>query len=330
MRRFLLGFLQWLLRFAVILALFWSAGVLFLDGPGDDPLNLALAVVWLVGGGVCWLFGRRVSRMLAAGCFLIILVYWLGLQPKQNRDWSPEVARTAWAKRDGDEITVHNIRDFIYDTGTNYTVNYGIRTYSLSRLKGIDLFINFWGSDLLSHPIVSFDFGPGSHLAFSVEIRPERDEPYFLLGGVYRRYEIIYIAAEERDVVKLRTNFRPGETVYLYRLDLPPDVARTRFLEYINRLNQLHDRPEWYNAITDNCTTSVRAQVPRAERTAWDWRMLFNGRLDELLYERGRLDRSMPFPELKKVSLINQKARAADGDPNFSTLIRRGLPGMTE
>ena len=330
MRRFLFGFLKWVLRLAAILALFWSAGALFFDGPGDDPLNLAIAAVWLVGGGVCWLLGRHASRMLAAGCFLIILVYWLALKPRQNRDWSPEVARTAWAQRDGDEITVHNIRDFIYDTGTDYTVNYGIRTYSLSRLRGVDLFINFWGFDLLSHPIVSFDFGPGSHLAFSVEIRPERDESYFLLGGVYRRYEIIYIAAEERDVVKLRTNFRPGETVYLYRLNLPPDVARTRFLEYINRINQLHERPEWYNAIMDSCTTSIRAQIPRAERAMWDWRMLFNGRLDELLYERGRLDTSMPFPELKKASLINQKARAAGGDPNFSTLIRQGLPGMTE
>src|SRR5262249_36182724 len=146
-----------ILNFTAIVALFWSAGALFFDGPGDDPLNLAIAAVWLIGGGVCWLLGRRVSRTVAASCFVIILAYWLALKPRQNRVWSPEVARTAWAERDGDEITVHNIRDFVYDTVTDYTVNYGIRTYSLSRLRGVDLFINFWGSDLLAHPIVSFD-----------------------------------------------------------------------------------------------------------------------------------------------------------------------------
>jgi hypothetical protein len=194
-------------------------------------------------------------------------------------------------------------------------------------LRALDLFINYWGSPLMAHPILSFDFGPQGHLCFSIEVRPERSEGYSMLGGLYRKYELIYVAADERDAVRLRTNFN-GEDVYLYRLTIPPQAARARFMEYIDRLNQLHERPAWYNAVTANCTTSIRAQRAAADRGRWDWRILVNGYADRMLYEHHALAGALPFADLKARACINQRARAAGDAPDFSARIRAGAPGF--
>jgi hypothetical protein len=135
--------------------------------------------------------------------------------------------------------------------------------------------------------------------------------------------------ADERDVIRLRTNYRKGEDVYLYRVVVSPEDARKRFLEYVNTLNSLHVRPRWYNAVTTNCTTAFRAQRPANQRTPWDWRILANGKGDELLYERHLIaNAGLSFPELKTRSHINERARAADQDPDFSRRIREGVPGF--
>lgn len=140
--------------------------------------------------------------------------------------------------------------------------------------------------------------------------------------GFYRQFELIYIAADERDVIRVRTNFRKGEDVFLYHLRIPLEQVRGRFLEYVHRINQLHAKPEWYNAITSNCTTGIRTQRAAADRVPWDWRILVNGKGDELLYERGVLDNGVPFAELKRRAYINARARAANDAPDFSKRIR--------
>jgi hypothetical protein len=161
----------------------------------------------------------------------------------------------------------------------------------------------------------------------SIETRKVVGQSYSPLAGFYRQYELIYIPADERDVIRLRTNYR-GEQVYLYRTPVSAERARAIFLEYLKRLNQLHEHPEFYNAVTDNCTTNIRvANVGASDGKAppWNWRILLNGKGDELLYGRGFIDRSLPFGELKARSLINSHARAADSIPEFSQLIRVGL-----
>ena len=168
-------------------------------------------------------------------------------------------------------------------------------------------------------------------IAISVETRKAVGQSYSALRGFYRQYELIYIPADERDVIRLRTNYRDGENVFLYRTTSTADHARAVFLAYLDRLNQLHEKPEFYNAITDNCTTNIRlanitANLGKAR--PWNWRILLNGKGDELLYERGFIDRSLPFATLKARSLINRRAKAADASPHFSELIRVGLPGV--
>ncbi|HXV37797.1 MAG TPA: DUF4105 domain-containing protein, partial [Myxococcota bacterium] len=181
-----------------------------------------------------------------------------------------------------------------------------------------------------AHTIMSWGFEGGRYLAISIETRKEVGESYSAVRGFFRQYELFYVVADERDVVRLRTNFR-GEDVYVYRLDAPPEGARLLLLNYLEAINRLHERPQWYNALTDNCTTTIQRLASGFQRRSWwSWRLLLNGRLDELAYEIGALDRSMPFAELKAKSRINERARAADADPAFSLRIRAGLPRMAE
>jgi len=265
----------------------------------------------------------KLGVALAIGC---ILGWWLTLKPRQDRDWKPEVALTASATLEGEVVTIQNVRNFDYRTEQDFTPRYETRRLDLKHLRGMDIFITYWGSPYMAHPIVSFDFGGDGHVCFSIETRPERGETYSALGGLYRRFELAYVVADERDVIRLRTNYRKGEEVFLYRINAPH--ARQSFLEYIRTVNELHQTPRWYNAVTDNCTTAIRQQRASIDRGPWDWRMLVNGFGDEMLYQRGSLDSSLPFAELKARSHINERARAADAAPDFSERIRAGLPGM--
>jgi hypothetical protein len=190
----------------------------------------------------------------------------------------------------------------------------------------MDVAINYWGSPWIAHPIVSFQFADAFPLCFSIETRKTIGQKYSTLEGFYRRYTLIYVVADERDCIRLRTNYR-REDVYLYHTLATPAQARQRFREYINTINVLHENPRWYNAVTSNCTTSIRTQRAANLRAPWDWRILLNGKADEMLYQDHAIATGgLPFAELKQRSLIDQRARAADDDPDFSRLIREGLP----
>jgi hypothetical protein len=192
----------------------------------------------------------------------------------------------------------------------------------------VDIAIDYWGSPWIAHPIVSFQFADALPVCFSIETRVKKGQAYSPIAGLYRRYELIYTVADERDVIRLRTNYR-NEDIYLYHLTMTPAQARERFLEYIHSLNALREHPRWYNEITTNCTTSIRGQQPRGERPPWDWRILLNGKGDEMMYERHRMvTDGLPFAELKKRALNDTAAKAAGNSPDFSRLIREGRPGF--
>lgn len=312
---------------ALLLGVLWAFGALWFDFPlaGSGKAAAWTYLALCVAG---WIFIRprwRANLGIAIGV-LCVITWWLTLRPRQFREWKPEVALLPRAEIDGDVVTLYNVRNFNYRTPEDFDANYDLRRVHLSKLKAVDLFINYWGSPYMAHPIVSFDFGEDGRICFSIETRQEKGEGYSALGGLYRRYELFYVVADERDVVRVRSNYREGEDVFLYRLGAP--YIRNAFLEYVNTINELHRSPRWYNAITNNCTTAIRHQRAATERAPWDWRMLVNGFADELLYERRAIDTSMPFDELKRISRVNDKAKAADQDPEFSERIREGLPGM--
>jgi hypothetical protein len=306
----------------------WSFGALYFDFP---VLNTVAAWLFALALLAVIVFMHGAWRKIGAtflACALV-LAWWLTVKPSKNRAWQPDVAQEPWAQVKGDEVTLHNVRNFDYRTASDYTPRWETRTVRLSQLTGIDLAINYWGSPWMAHPIVSFQFADAPPICFSIETRKEIGETYSAIGGFFRQFELIYVVAEERDVIGVRTNFRRGEDVYLYRTTVSPEKARERFMDYIAALNELHARPRWYNAVTSNCTTSIRTQRAAADRTPWDWRILLNGKGDELLFERGALATGgLPFAELKARSLINTAAKTADAAPDFSRLIRTGLPGF--
>lgn len=313
------------------MCLVWAFGALWFDFP-IPRLHAFIAFGFVLLILLALIFVRRNARkLLVAGCaFLIVLVWWrTALRPSNNRQWQPDVAETAWAEINGDDVTLHNVRNCDYRTETDYTPRWETRLVHLSQIAGVDLAITYWGSPYLAHPIVSFQFTDSLPVCFSIETRKEVGESYSAIGGLYRQYELVYVCADERDVIRLRTNYRPGEDVYLYRAMLSPEQARTRFLEYVNSLNAIRLRPRWYNAVTTNCTTAIREQHTVTDRMPWDWRILVNGKGDEMLYERKRIATGgLSFAELKQRSHINDRARAADQDLNFSRRIREGLPGF--
>jgi hypothetical protein len=327
--------LQWLRTLALLLgwvllfgATLWAIGAIYFDLP-IAWLRTPLAFVYGVAIMALLIAVKRRGLALGAGAlvFVLVLIWWLSIKPSNDRPWQPDVAQTAWADIDGDLVTLHNVRNCDYRTATDYTPRWETRTVRLSQITGMDLAINYWGSPWIAHPIISFQFADAPPLCFSIETRKEIGESYSTIGGIYRQFELIYIVADERDVLRVRTNYRHGEDVYLYRTMASPAQARERFLEYVNALNALRTRPRWYNAITTNCTTSIRTQRPTNERMPWDWRILLNGKGDALLYERHLIATGgLPFAELKQRSRINQLARAADKDPDFSRLVRQGIP----
>jgi hypothetical protein len=306
----------------------WAVAAVYYDFP---MFNIGAAWAFAFAVLATIIFMRGMRRKFAAAFFAsaLVLAWWLTLKPSNNRLWQPDVARTPWAAVNGDSVTLHNVRNCEYRTEADYTPHWERRTVRLSELTGIDLAINYWGSPWMAHPIASFQFADGPALCFSIEVRKEVGESYSAIGGFFRQYELIYIVADERDVIRVRTNFRRGEDVYLYRTTATPEQARERFMDYITALNELHEQPRWYNAATTNCTTSIRTQRAVARRAPWDWRILLNGKADELMFERGALTTGgLSFAELKRRSLINVAAKAADGAPDFSRLIRIGLPGF--
>jgi len=308
-----------------IVAVAWAFGALYFDFPRIGALAAILFVVILLAI-VIFVRGKLLRLAIVFGAFAAVVSWWLTLKPSNDREWQPDVAQTAWADINGDEVTIHNVRNCDYRTQTDFTPHWETRTVRLLQITGMDLAINYWGSPWIAHPIVSFQFSDGLPLCFSIETRKTIGQKYSALDGLYRQYTLIYVVADERDVIRLRTNYR-REDVYLYRTLASPAQARERFLEYIKAMTMLHEHPRWYNEVTANCTTSIRTQRSVSERAPWDWRMLINGKADELLYERHAIATGgLPFSELKERSLIDARARVADNDPNFSRLIREGLP----
>lgn len=311
---------------AAVLCVAWAFGAIYFDFPTAVTLAAILFVV-LVLAAIVFVRGKLLRLAIVFGVVVIVASWWLTLKPSNDRAWQPDVAQTAWAQINGDYVTVHNVRNCVYRSETDFTPRWETRTVRLSQIAGMDVAIDYWGSPWISHPIVSFQFRDAVPVCFSIETRKTIGQTYSPLRGLYRQYTLIYIVADERDSIRVRTNYRRNEDVYLYHTLASPAQARERFLEYLNTLNSLRDHPRWYNAVTSNCTTNIRTQRSINERAQWDWRMLLNGKADEMLYERHAVATGgLPFAELKQRSLINKRARAADHDPDFSRLIREDLP----
>jgi len=306
----------------------WSALALYFDLP-IARLRIAAAISYVLITTTVFYFARRkLYRFLGCLlCFALIGSWWLTLKPSNNEPWQTDVSRLAFIDiRDGHAIT-HEFRQCDYRAEFDYTCKWSTLDVDLAQIRGVDLFMDYWGSPWIAHTIVSFDVGDGQHVAFSIETRKQTGQSYSAIRGFFRQYTLISIVGDERDLVRLRTNYRHGEDLYLYHTRAAPAFARSLFMNYVGMTNHLYDHPQWYNAITHNCTTEIFT-FKTMKNQPRDWRILLNGKADEMEYKEGELAGELPFEELKERAYINPAARAADKDPQFSASIRKGRPGF--
>jgi hypothetical protein len=334
MKRIARGLIIFLISVTIAAMTAWGTLAIYYSNlPGIEVRKIVALVFALFGAAMLgwYLLSAKRHRSLVVFLvvFLSIYTWWSMITPRQDRDWAPEYARPAHATINGDLVTIHNIRNFDYRTETDFTPRYYTKSFDLKQLDSVDMVASYWAGDAIAHIIVSFGFGGKDFLAVSIETRRERHESYSSIAGFFKQYELFYVVADEGDLIRLRTNYRkdPPEAVYLYRIRAPTDNARRLFLDYVRKINSLAERPEFYNTFTTNCTTSVLTHSRvNPGSPPLSWKILLSGYVPQYLYERQRVDTSVPFNELRQRSLINAAAQAADRAPDFSQRIRVGLP----
>ena len=309
----------------------WGALLLEYAAPANEPAHTVLVAGFALAAGwtLIALFVRR-WRWPAIGVFAVLCaglaVLWSSLEPTNDRDWQQDLAVLAYATIDGDKVTVHNIRNFDYRSETDYTPAYYDKTFDVRELRSVDIVTSYWAGPAIAHVFVSFGFAGDDYLAVSIEVRKPKGESYSTLKGFFRQYELVYVVADERDAIRLRTNYRrdPPEDVYIYRAKGSIEVGRQMFLEYMRRINALTTQPGFYNTLTTNCTTNIWtiAHV-NPGHVPLSWKILASGYVPEYLYEQGRLETmGLSFPELRERAHVNARAQAADKAADFSRRIR--------
>src|SRR6476659_608234 len=330
-RSFLSRFFGWSGRAAPILCqallVAWGTLAIYFSNLPWAVARLALAACFaLVSIWLLWLSRQRRAFVFFIALFAGVAAWWVSIMPSHHRPWRPEVAVMPRATIDGDRVRITGVRDFEYRTRDDFRVRYEEREVQLSHLTGLDFFVSYWSEGPVAHTFVSFIFDNAPPLSISIETRPEVGEGFDPLASLFKQFELIYVVGNERDLVRVRTNFRK-ETVYLYRLNSPVENVRRLLLVYLERINELADRPEFYHLLTNSCTINIIRYANAAGRTGqFNIRHLLNGLIDSYLYHSGRVDTTLPFEELRRRSLINDVAQAADDAPNFSDRIRASLP----
>jgi len=286
--------------------------------------SLPLAIGFAAFGAWALWTGRR---LVFAGAFLVVLAGFLALQPSHDRAWRPEVAVMPRAMVDGDRVRITGVRDFEYRSTDDFTPRYEAREVSLARLTGVDFFLSYWTVGPVGHTFLSFLFEDAPPLSISIETRPEVGESFDPLGSLFKQFELIYVVGSERDIVGVRTNHRQEE-VFLYRTKASADDARRLLTVYLDRINQLADRAEFYHLLSNSCTVNIVRYVGAvaAAPVRFNIRHFLNGWFDAYLYGVGALDTSLPFEELRRRAHINEAAQAAGDAPDFSQRIRASMP----
>ncbi|KLI99914.1 membrane protein [Luteimonas sp. FCS-9] len=320
---------------AVVLVAAWGAFALVYQAP--SPWRWPLLAAWLAVA-VAVLASLRPGRARGPGriapavggiALLMLLGWWQTLTPSHARLWADDVARLLEADVDGSRVTLRNVRDFDWRSDDDYSVRWETRAYDLDRLVSADLILSYWMGPHIAHTLVSFGFDDGRQLVFSLEIRKERDEAFSAVGGFFREFETVLVAADEHDIVRVRSNVR-GEDVYLYRLDVPPAQLREVFLGYLDEAARIRRQPRFYNTLTSNCTTIVFELARRIAPTLpLDYRLLLSGHFDGYAYDHEGLVPGYDLATLRAAGRITARARAFDGPAaEFPHAIRRGVPGV--
>ena len=316
-----LGFLfRFLLLAWATLALYWS----------NLPrawLRLALAIGFLAFGIYALWFKRTLRTFLVfAGLFLVVFALYRSIEPSFDRPWQTEVAVLPQAFRDGDRVLLKNFRNFEYRSTTDFTPHYESREVLLSDLASLDFYISYWIPGPIAHTFVTFNFNHAPPVCISIEARRQIGQGFDPLSSLFKQFGLIYVVGDERDIVRVRTNYR-HEDVYLYHIETSSENARKLFLVYLDRINELASRPEFYHLLSNSCTINIVRYARIAGKLhQFDIRFWLNGYADRGLYRAGLLNPKLSFAELRHRALINGLAQAAGDAPDFSQRIRASMP----
>ncbi len=316
--------------FIMILSGVWGALALYSMATFDARIVIGLVALFLIlslGATVgIWRVKKQVFWIYIVS-FLAIIGWFFSLSPSNHRIWQQDVAVLPYATFNNNLVALHNVRNFTYKSEFEYSPSYYTKTYDINKLQGVDLIAVYWMGPKIAHIFLSFDFGGEDHLAVSIEARKEKTESYSTIKGFFRQYELYYVVADERDVIGLRTNYRqnPPEDVYIYKTKGGEGDATRLFLKYIEQINALKEKPQFYNSMTTNCTTTIWLNsLVNSDALPLDWKILVSGYVPLYLYENGRLQtQGLSFDELQKSALINDKAHKSGIVENFSSQIRK-------
>lgn len=305
----------------------WAALALWYRLPGGKLARTLGSMAWmlLVLALAAWAIHAPGWRpwLAYAALHAMLLLWWKRITPSDGKSWRDDVARLLTGAVHGDRVQLDNVRNFRWRSDTDYDIRWERREVDLRRLTGADAVLSYWSGQAIAHAMISFGFDDGRHLVFSVEVRKTRDQEYSSIGGFFKQFETILIAAEESDIIRVRTNVR-GEDDYLYPLQLDHATLRALFLSYVQAANRLAVEPAFYNTFTSNCTTIVYRMARQIDADLpWDVRLLLTGYLPEYLQRIGAIDRRVPMKVLRQRGRVTERARASAIDADFSRAIRQ-------
>jgi hypothetical protein len=308
----------------------WGVLALWYQGPGSQTIKTGIVALWIAFSLIAliglWQGRAGLSVLVFAFVFAGLLLWWQRIVPSNERQWADDVAQISNGTIEGSRVTLRNVRNFDWRTNDDYTQRWETRVYDLDKLNSVDMVMSYWDGWAIAHMLVSFGFDDGQHVAFSVEVRREKNKTYSEIGGFFKRYGLSIVAADERDVIRVRTNVR-GEDDYLYRIRMPLVAMRSLFVGYVEQADALTDKPRFYNTITVNCTTLVYHMMKRiVGYLPWSYRLLFTGYLPGYVYKVAGLDQRFSLAELRALGRITDRAKQSDRSDNFSADIRRGIP----
>lgn len=328
---------RWILRpiiyllFGVVILLMtaWSVLAIHYSNLPAAWLRTTLAVLFGITVLAIFIFVRR--RWMALLAFVMmfcsVATWWSTIRPASNRDWDPSVAVLPSVTFNGDYITVHNLRNFDYITKNEFIPRYEDRSYDLNKLKRLDFIVSRWSDNPgIAHTMLSFCFGENDYLCVSVEVRKARDQTYEIIPGIFKQYELIYVLADERDLIRLRTNYRK-ERVYIYPTTVSPRKTRELLIDILEGANRLNAHPQFYRAIGRNCTTTLVRHINHIAEIPMEWSrgLIMNGYSDELAYQDGYISHALPFPETRQLHMVTEIAQPYIHSPEFSSEIRSHL-----
>ena len=329
--------IAWLLHSSfsifVVVSSLWLCLALWIQQPLGIFLSRVLIGIWLafalsvLGIYATHFFSRKKDVWLYLIGFCVALGWYFSLQPQQDRDWNPEVARLLRYEQHGDMVSLHNVRNFAWQADGSYLERWETRHFDLSQISGVNIITSYWMGPQIAHTLVSFDFYHAAPITFSIEIRKEKNEEFSALGGFFRQFELSLVAADEKDIIYTRSNIR-GEQVYFFPIQMPADQRRALFEQYLAQAEHLVQQPKWYNTLTSNCTTLVfdMIQAVSQQRLPTDYRLLASGYLPNYLHDLNVLQPDLDMATWYQLAHVNPKSRGQTlSSAEYSALLRQGV-----